>query len=364
MSRILWIDDDFPRIRGLMRPLEREGHQIEPVGDMASALEKLVGGFAYDLVVVDILLPYYKSVQGSLNAKLVTCIEAGKRPGVCLIQDMRENQGLRCPIVVMSVMALDGQVRAELEPFQISAWLAKGDLTPDAVYQTLIKALDDYDFEGAAILNLQDSRPEVRRVGLEAVARMSKTPQLYQAVVQLLGAEADTENRELAASILKTYASGQESSEAAAPVEPKPSAPLGPSAKEPQKPEGGKTPDGLAPPKEPGKADAGTTQPAHPGSRVLWLLVGILGIAGIAVLVSRAAPSWGPVHILVLLFLAIVTILGTLNVLLPGQVTKLLGGFLEVLPGLFSANRRKSESDGGEQPSSDTELDSDKAKDE
>ncbi|OQY23725.1 MAG: hypothetical protein DRJ03_27205 [Chloroflexi bacterium] len=41
MSRILWIDDDYEMIRGIVRPLEKAGHEIDPVRTITAALEKL-----------------------------------------------------------------------------------------------------------------------------------------------------------------------------------------------------------------------------------------------------------------------------------------------------------------------------------
>ena len=56
MSRILIIEDNAALAQGLANNLELEGHQVRMAPDAARGLAE-AGGFAPDLVVLDLMLP-------------------------------------------------------------------------------------------------------------------------------------------------------------------------------------------------------------------------------------------------------------------------------------------------------------------
>ncbi len=302
MSKILWIDDDYEMIRGIVRPLEKAGHEIDAVRTITSALEKLVGekkgkgsertetgqvdlaqlhyllierfdaeelrslGFAleveydslrgegktgkareliaylerrerlielvqvgeqlrpdvpwgnvlqtiegapfasserpqYDLVIVDLFLPLYESAQSSIPE----CIKNSPSGGEGLIAYMRLDLDLRVPIIVLSVRANDSEIRDRLEPYQVSDFLAKGDLKPNQVKEAVETVLDEPSFERAAMLNLRSQSPEERRMGLVHAAQMKRTPKLYETLLAVMSVETVPELRTMAASILNKY---------------------------------------------------------------------------------------------------------------------------------------------------------------
>jgi CheY-like chemotaxis protein len=205
MSKILWIDDDHEALKGLIRPLERDGHEITSARNIASALENLRGSVAYELVIVDVVLPLYESTQASVPERIRSNLDAGHYAGEGLIAYTRQDLGLRIPIIVMSVLAHDVQLRARLEPYEISDYLPKGDLSPGQVAETVERALNEFDFERATILNLRSGHSGERRVGLIHAAQMKHTRKLYQALVDLISVETDPELHKLAASVLKDF---------------------------------------------------------------------------------------------------------------------------------------------------------------
>ena len=145
MGTILWIEDDYEMIQGLIRPLEQSGHEIDPARTISSALEKLHGNVAYELVVMDIILPSYESTQASWPERIRLSLDAGHEAGEGLIDYMRVDLGLRIPIVVMSVIADDSWLRSRLEPYEISDFLAKGRLTPTQVKDTVERVLNEFN---------------------------------------------------------------------------------------------------------------------------------------------------------------------------------------------------------------------------
>src|SRR5437879_6264257 len=55
--RILVVEDDRKVSNFIRQGLEEEGHTVETAGDGAGALELLLEGEPYDLIVLDVMLP-------------------------------------------------------------------------------------------------------------------------------------------------------------------------------------------------------------------------------------------------------------------------------------------------------------------
>lgn len=203
MGNILWVDDNFQTLKGLIRPLERAGYSFDIVNTIALALEKLRSDVDYDLAIIDILLPLDKTVE----VLMPECIKtAGKNAGEGLIVFMREELGLKIPIIVMSVLGSDARLANRLEPYEISYILNKGELTPTRVKETVEQALDEYVPEREHILNLHSKSREERSLALYAISQMKQlTPKLHRALVWRASKEDDSELSEHIASILKNY---------------------------------------------------------------------------------------------------------------------------------------------------------------
>jgi len=330
MSKILWIDDDYEAIKGLMRPLEQAGHEIDPARTIVSALEKLRGGIEYELAIIDIILPLSTSTHTSVPACIQESLDTGHHAGEGLIAYMRQELGWRIPIIVMSVLAHDGQVRARLESYEISEFLTKGDLSSQQVKQTVERVLSDFDFERAVILNLRSRHFAERKVGLAHAAQMQPTLKLYQALLDLVSTESDPELRELAASILRGYPAdwGQEAILSSGRKTP--------GAEDLLTQRGVVAPDTEIP-GQLSEADSVQTEADYrsliasrqQATRVLLLVLGVLGIAAVVILLSWLARSFTPVIILVAVALAAVVVLGAMGILRPDQVTELLRGMLD-----------------------------------
>lgn len=82
--RILVVEDERKVANFIRQGLEEEGHAVEVVADGATALELLLGDLAYDLVVLDLMLP--------------------KQDGLSLLRTIRDRQ---VPTPVLIVTARD-----------------------------------------------------------------------------------------------------------------------------------------------------------------------------------------------------------------------------------------------------------------
>jgi DNA-binding response OmpR family regulator len=111
--QILVVEDERKVANFIRQGLVEEGHAVELAADGDSALDLLLGGVAYDLVVLDILLP--------------------KRDGFSVLKTAR-SRGLKTPVLVLSARDGTGDKVAGLDlgaddyltkPFAFDEFLAR-----------------------------------------------------------------------------------------------------------------------------------------------------------------------------------------------------------------------------------------------
>jgi CheY-like chemotaxis protein len=200
MSKILWIDDDYQGIMGLVRLIEQAGHQITGVRTIHSALQELRSDKEYELFIIDILLP----IDESTDTSVPDCIKmAGDNTGEGLIAYIRNEMNLSTPIIIISILAGDSQLKSRLEPYEVSSYLPKGALTPSLVKETVDQALNETNIERVTLLNLRSKYPKRRKVGLLASDKLPLTAKLDNALNKIKNNDADPELRNLASLILE-----------------------------------------------------------------------------------------------------------------------------------------------------------------
>jgi CheY-like chemotaxis protein len=100
-KRILWIDDDYYAIRGLVRPLEEEGVIVDNVPSGLDAFERLKTE-KYDLLIVDMIIPLARN-DDKVNVEAQEW-ENEEYVGVGLVKWLREKSDIKCPILLLSVI--------------------------------------------------------------------------------------------------------------------------------------------------------------------------------------------------------------------------------------------------------------------
>ena len=89
--RILVVEDERKVAKFIRQGLEEEGHAVEVAGDGTTALDLLLGGPPYDLVVLDLMLP--------------------RTDGLTILRDLRE-RSIDTPVLVLTARdALPDRVR-------------------------------------------------------------------------------------------------------------------------------------------------------------------------------------------------------------------------------------------------------------
>src|SRR5437879_10526568 len=89
--RVLVVEDERKVANFIRQGLEEEGHTVEVAEDGAEALDRLLAGLPYDLVVLDVMLP--------------------RRDGLSVLKALRDNRGptpVRLPPQRMGVAKKSG----------------------------------------------------------------------------------------------------------------------------------------------------------------------------------------------------------------------------------------------------------------
>jgi len=136
--RILWIEDDYFAIKGLMRPLERAGFEIDAA---TSAYEGYLKGqqwTAYDLIAVDLILPL--SAGEHRLPDTVLAWQHEEYVGVGLLKWLLTELKVTRPVALLSVVRHPTQT-FQLENIGLAGYLPKRGLLPTHVREEFFRLL-------------------------------------------------------------------------------------------------------------------------------------------------------------------------------------------------------------------------------
>jgi CheY-like chemotaxis protein len=125
---IVWVEDDSPVIAPVVRPLERQGYQIERFLTIKQVLDNLDRLRECDLILLDIFVP-----TGALEENY------GRYTGLKLLQQLRQAHGIKKPVIVLSVLT-DQKILKELRKQNVAAILRKPVL-PSQLKETVERVL-------------------------------------------------------------------------------------------------------------------------------------------------------------------------------------------------------------------------------
>jgi len=138
-KRILWIEDDYYAIRGLMRPLERAGFQVDAATSAIAGYQLAIHWQVYDLIVVDLILPLRdddRTLPGVVNGW-----SREEHVGVGLLKWLLGDMKVTCPVLLLSV------VRHPVHTYQLggmglASYLPKRGLLPSQVKAEVFRLLE------------------------------------------------------------------------------------------------------------------------------------------------------------------------------------------------------------------------------
>lgn len=118
MTDILWVEDEADKIYGLVKPLEKDGHNITVAKDREDAFRKIKSD-KIDLIILDLIIP-----SGTTPIRK----ELEPYEGIILLKNLKENN-INIPIIILTVVN-DEDVLNEARNFGATKILRKGALLP------------------------------------------------------------------------------------------------------------------------------------------------------------------------------------------------------------------------------------------
>jgi len=128
-KKILWIEDEADLLMGLVRPLEKDGHEIIVVKDENEALETIEKS-DFDLILFDIIIP--TGIQGDM----------GDVPfvGMRLLEKLLVGMKIKTPIIVLSVVR-DSTMINKMYEMGTKKVLPKGAFLPSKLREEVYEIL-------------------------------------------------------------------------------------------------------------------------------------------------------------------------------------------------------------------------------
>ena len=129
MAKVLWIEDDYERIKRLTYFLVEEGHTILNATTKLGSFKVLEENKDIDIIILDLILP-----EGDESPNLEPY------PGFKILDKVRLDLKLGIPIIVLTVVR-DPDILNKLEPYKITKILKKGVFKASELQKEVNKAL-------------------------------------------------------------------------------------------------------------------------------------------------------------------------------------------------------------------------------
>jgi CheY-like chemotaxis protein len=140
-KHLLWIEDDYFAIKGLFRPLEREGFAIDVAVSALEGYQKAKDWKKYDLLVVDLIMPLSDSDETWSLPQDVESWKTEEYAGIGLLKWLKRDLNVQRPIMVLSVFK-DPVTKYGLEDLNLEGALFKRGLLPSQVKEAVFEILD------------------------------------------------------------------------------------------------------------------------------------------------------------------------------------------------------------------------------
>jgi CheY-like chemotaxis protein len=137
-KRILWIEDDYYAIKGLVRPLEKAGFVVEAATSAIDGFNLAVHWELYDVIVVDLILPL--SNDNKAVPEKVSAWQKEDHVGVGIMKWLLLDLKVKCPVMLLSVVRNPAQTY-KLDVMGLAAYLPKRGLLPTQVKAEIFRLL-------------------------------------------------------------------------------------------------------------------------------------------------------------------------------------------------------------------------------
>jgi CheY-like chemotaxis protein len=142
MSRkILWIEDDFYAIRGLIRPIEQQGIIVDVATSAFEGYIKASNWKNYDLIIADLILPISNNEDDKLPALVKSWEDKYEYIGLGIIKWLMEDLKIKRPLIICSVVR-DPISTFSLGNLGIAGYISKSGLLPSMLKDEVFKVLE------------------------------------------------------------------------------------------------------------------------------------------------------------------------------------------------------------------------------
>ena len=137
-KRILWIEDDYYAIKGLVRPLEKAGFVVDAATSALDGFNRALHWEQYDLIVVDLILPISNETKPVPDK--VSTWQKEEHVGVGILKWLLSELKVKCPVMLLSVVRNPAQTY-KLDSLGLAAYLPKRGLLPTQVKAEVFRLL-------------------------------------------------------------------------------------------------------------------------------------------------------------------------------------------------------------------------------
>jgi CheY-like chemotaxis protein len=144
-KKILWIDDDYFAIEGLMYPLKKQKIQVDFAISALEGYRKAQKWQEYDLIVVDLIIPVSEKEETTPSfVKNWENEEDFPEVGVGIVTWLKKELRVTCPVLILSVVANPIKLYS-LEELELAGSISKRGLLPTALKEKLMSFLGDQE---------------------------------------------------------------------------------------------------------------------------------------------------------------------------------------------------------------------------
>jgi CheY-like chemotaxis protein len=135
---ILWIEDDYYHVSGLIQPLQEEGYKFKIARSYLEAKNYLVNWQEFSAIILDLIIPYSEEhLEDPGKGRGYDPIENGIKLFSYLIEEIN----VTIPIIILSIVANKERINKLLEQ-GATMCLYKGFILPEDLKLEIDKLID------------------------------------------------------------------------------------------------------------------------------------------------------------------------------------------------------------------------------
>lgn len=150
-KKILWIEDDYYHLKGLVKPLRDTGFDVIPARSVVEAKSLLRKWQSFQLIILDLIIPYSDNelamsdsepIPDDRNGIFFKNVSVLVRNGLVLFDYMVEDLKVNIPILILSIVHAD-HIMKDLRRRGAVRTVKKEALLPKEVRDMILEVIRD-----------------------------------------------------------------------------------------------------------------------------------------------------------------------------------------------------------------------------